>query len=78
MKKILSIVLALVMVFALFAVPAMAEETAAESAEMVVVGGGAAGLNGAYKAAEQGVKVLVLEKMPFVGGASMMASKAGE
>ena len=74
MKKILSIVLALVMVFALFAAPAMAEETAAESAEMVVVGGGAAGLNGAYKAAEQGVKVLVLEKMPFVGGASMMAS----
>ena len=74
MKKILSILLAMVMVFALFAVPAMAEEAPAESAEMVVVGGGAAGLNGAYKAAQQGVKVLILEKMPFVGGASMMAS----
>ena len=74
MKKVLCSILAFTLLFAFFAVPAMAEHTPAEAAEMVVIGGGAAGLNGAYKAAEQGVKVVVLEKMAFLGGASMMAS----
>ena len=71
MKKVISCVLVLVMLLALCAVPGFAEN---ETAEMVVIGGGAAGLNGAYKAAQQGIQVVVLEKMPFVGGASMMAS----
>ena len=74
MKKVLCSILAFTLLFAFFAVPAMAEHTPAEAAEMVVIGGGAAGLNGAYKAAEQGVEVVVLEKMAFLGGASMMAS----
>ncbi len=68
--KAFAVVLALVMCLT----SAAFADAPAEQAEMVVIGGGAAGLNGAYKAAEQGVKVVVLEKMPFVGGASMMAS----
>ncbi|NLA61838.1 MAG: FAD-dependent oxidoreductase, partial [Bacteroidales bacterium] len=39
-----------------------------EEADLVVVGGGGAGLSAALTAAEEGLNVIVLEKMPFVGG----------
>jgi fumarate reductase flavoprotein subunit len=39
-------------------------------AELVVIGGGAAGMIAAINAAERGVKVILLEKMSFLGGAS--------
>lgn len=43
------------------------------SAEVVVVGAGAAGLSAAVTAANAGAKVIVLEKMPFAGGSSNFA-----
>ncbi len=42
--------------------------------DVVVVGAGGAGLTAAVRAAQEGAKVLVLEKMPFVGGNSLKAS----
>ena len=40
------------------------------SYDVVVVGAGGAGLAAAAHAAEQGLKVLLLEKLAFVGGSS--------
>lgn len=45
-----------------------------EKAELVIVGAGAAGMSAAIKAADKGVNVVLLEKMAFPGGASIMAS----
>ena len=42
--------------------------------DVVIVGAGGAGLTAAVRATQQGVKVLVLEKMPMVGGNSLKAS----
>lgn len=60
MKKILIATL----VSAAFAVPSIA----AEKADVVIVGAGGAGLSAAITAHDLGKKVIVLEKMPFVGG----------
>lgn len=60
MKKILIASL----VSAAFAVPSIA----AEKADVVIVGAGGAGLSAAITAHDLGKKVIVLEKMPFVGG----------
>jgi fumarate reductase flavoprotein subunit len=43
------------------------------SADLVIVGAGGAGLTAAISAAQQGLKVLVLEKMPYAGGATAMS-----
>lgn len=40
------------------------------STDLVVIGGGAAGMIGAINAAQQGLNVILLEKMEFLGGAS--------
>lgn len=45
---------------------------ASEPVDLVVVGSGAAGMSAAVAAAEGGAKVVVLEKMPFNGGASVV------
>ena len=42
--------------------------------DVVVLGSGAAGLSAAVAAAETGAKVMVLEKMPVVGGSSVFAA----
>lgn len=42
--------------------------------DFIVVGGGGSGLCGAIEAAQSGVKLLVIEKMPFIGGISAMAT----
>ncbi|WJV63886.1 FAD-dependent oxidoreductase [Pectobacteriaceae bacterium CE70] len=47
------------------------EET---TTDIVVIGGGASGTAAALAAAEKGVKVIVLEKAPAVGGAGKLAS----
>lgn len=52
------------MVSALFAVPAMA----ADQADVVVIGAGGAGLSAAVTAHDLGKKVIVLEKMAYLGG----------
>ena len=43
------------------------------SAQYVVIGGGAAGMASAIRAAELGVDVILLEKMDILGGTSVMA-----
>ncbi|WP_110932106.1 FAD-dependent oxidoreductase [Paenibacillus bouchesdurhonensis] len=40
----------------------------AESADIVVIGGGGAGMSAAIEAHNQGAKVVLLEKMPMLGG----------
>ncbi len=47
-----------------------------ESADVVVVGGGAAGLTAAIEASSQGLDVILLEKMPFVGGSTVISGGA--
>jgi fumarate reductase flavoprotein subunit len=61
--RILSVLLALVPGYALSA--AFDKE-----ADIVVIGGGSAGLAAAVSAAQNGAKVVLLEKEPFLGGAS--------
>ncbi len=54
---------------------APAEKTAETlECDVVIVGAGGAGLTAAVRATQEGAKVLVLEKMPFVGGNSLKAS----
>ncbi|MGI6557669.1 MAG: FAD-dependent oxidoreductase [Limnochordia bacterium] len=43
-----------------------------ETYEVVVVGGGFAGLSAAYFAKKAGADVVLVEKMPFVGGNSII------
>jgi len=43
------------------------------STDVVVVGGGAAGLSAAVSAAQNGAKVILLERLPFTGGAASYA-----
>ncbi|HWQ51404.1 MAG TPA: FAD-dependent oxidoreductase [Terriglobales bacterium] len=50
--------------------PATKEEL---SADLVIVGAGSAGMTAACRAAQAGLDVIVLEKMAFAGGASMIA-----
>ena len=85
MKKSLKMFLALLLCFSCFACSSNSstqeektddeqEEVRTESAEVVIIGGGAAGMSAALKAAENGLNVLLIEKMAFLGGASAMAS----
>ncbi len=43
-------------------------------ADVVVIGAGGAGLAAANTAADNGVKVILIEKMPFAGGATTLAA----
>ena len=43
-------------------------------AQIIVVGGGLAGLSAAHTALERGAKVVVLDKNPFCGGNSTKAT----
>lgn len=45
-----------------------------ETTDFVIVGGGGAGMAAAIEAAEQGLKVVLLEKMPIIGGSSLLST----
>lgn len=62
-------------VAALKAVPVEQAEAKHEdlSVDLVVVGGGSAGMAAATRAAHEGLDVVILEKMAYTGGASMIA-----
>lgn len=62
--------------FEVAAVKEAAAELTAETLEcdVVIVGAGGAGLTAAVKASQAGARVLVLEKMPIVGGNSLKAT----
>ena len=56
------------------AAAAPVEKTAVElNCDVVVVGAGGAGLTASVRATQEGAKVILLEKMPFVGGNSLRA-----
>ena len=50
------------------------EEPLLYHADVVVVGAGSAGLSAALEVANHHAKVIVLEKMPMIGGNSMQAA----
>jgi fumarate reductase flavoprotein subunit len=56
------------------AAPKPAGQQAAEQADVVVIGAGAAGMTAAITAHDAGAKVIVLEKQPITGGNSMLAA----
>ena len=73
MKRLLSILLSLTLVFSLSA--AAGAETAEASVvqtQVLVIGGGGAGISAAIAAAEQGAQVLLLEKLGYLGGATII------
>ncbi len=54
---------------------ASSEDTVLET-EILIIGGGLAGMNAAITASEGGASVLLLEKMSFLGGAGLISSGA--
>ncbi len=49
-------------------------QTSDAQCDVVVIGAGGAGLTSALSAAESGSKVIVVEKMPFIGGNTVLAT----
>ncbi|MBP3439360.1 MAG: flavocytochrome c [Sutterella sp.] len=45
-----------------------------EAADLVIVGGGGAGMAAAIEGARLGMKVVLLEKMPIIGGSSLLST----
>ena len=60
--------------FTLVPLSALADPADAVSCDVVVIGAGGAGLSAALAAAQQGARVLVLEKMPMLGGNTFLAA----
>lgn len=80
MKKIVSFVMILTLIASLFTgcgqdqEPAKAAVTTEElNYDVVVVGGGAAGLSAAIEAAEGGASVILIEKLPMLGGSTVLS-----
>lgn len=75
MKKVLIVLLLAMMSISLCACgPKEDKKIQNETTDVVIIGGGAAGISSAIKAAEQGINVILLEKQAFLGGATIMAS----
>jgi heterodisulfide reductase subunit A-like polyferredoxin len=73
-KKISYTLMALASVLALSSCRAMATRAGQRSSNIVIIGGGAAGLAAALEASTSGTEVYLLEKMSKVGGNSAKAS----
>lgn len=56
--------------------PAIAKKNIKYDTDVVVIGGGGAGLAAAVSAHQNGAKVIVIEKMPRVGGNTLIAGSA--
>ena len=69
MKKLFALLLALTMMLSVSMVSAETLEC-----DVVVVGGGGAGMSAALSAAENGAKVILIEKQGYLGGATMMSA----
>ncbi len=57
-------------------IPYTVKVPAKSQADVVIVGGGGAGMSAAMAAARKGAKVIVIEKMPFLGGNTILAGGA--
>lgn len=55
------------------AAPAVETPTNAIDTDVLVIGGGAAGLAAAIEAAEEGVSVMLIEKLPMLGGSTLLS-----
>ncbi|MPW24470.1 flavocytochrome c [Alkalibaculum sp. M08DMB] len=75
-RKIISVILVIFMIIGVFAGCSSDAATSGEvkDYDVVVVGAGAAGLASAIEAAEAGASVAVLEKMPMVGGSTILSA----
>ena len=56
------------------AAPATSALAADAHCDVVVIGAGGSGLTSALSAAEAGAKVIIVEKMPFIGGNTVLAT----
>jgi len=55
---------------------AEAEGVIRDSADVIVVGSGGAGMSAAVEVLQAGGSVIVVEKMPYVGGNTLLAASA--
>ncbi|QUH24627.1 flavocytochrome c [Serpentinicella alkaliphila] len=81
MKKKSVLLISLILVFSLIVVgcssnkqPASNKPEVSNSADVLVNGGGGAGLVSAITAAENGAKVILVEKMPMIGGNTIISA----
>ncbi len=74
-RKILAFMLALIMILGLVSGCSIQsnDDSNGKVFDVIVVGGGAAGLSAAIEAAEAGAKVAVIEKMPVLGGSTLLS-----
>ena len=71
-RKILAFMLALIMILGLVS-GCNVQNSDDSKYDVIVVGGGAAGLSAAIEAAEAGAEVAVIEKMPVLGGSTLLS-----
>ena len=71
-RKILAFMLALIMILGLVS-GCNVQNNDDSKFDVIIVGGGAAGLSAAIEAAEAGSKVAVIEKMPLLGGSTLLS-----
>lgn len=79
MKKIFNGLLCFIMLISVTACnnagnPNQQTETAFKETDVLIVGGGISGLTAALTAADQGVEVILIEKLGFLGGSASLSS----
>lgn len=74
MKRLLSVLLSLTLLLSVSAGAfAEAAETSVLQTQVLVIGGGGAGISAAIAAAEEGAEVLLIEKLGYLGGATIIS-----